>query len=289
MSIEPEDLPLLIGSNQASKDIVLEAPVRHFVDRDILLHDQGAAKAVYALLEGQVRIERRGTKVAQRLAGELVGEQAFIDRKPHSADIIADGDVRAVELIGERMEQLLLDPVLARTLMSIVSCKLREATNDRYVRYAQREKLFAAFGQFVDPRYRDDMLEKGDAFGTPTVRTVIVLFTDARDFTATAATMDPMQLGQELGAYVGTIGDILRAHGAFVDKYIGDGVMAFWGYPGMPAPNGGVTLAAAKQILAATASASTQGTRSWAISAATSGDNSPSSVMWSISPQGSKA
>lgn len=251
MSIEPEGLSLIQGANQTSRDLVIGSHVRRFADRSFLLHDQGDPKAVYAILEGEVRVERRGVLIARRGPGELVGEQAFIDLTRHSADLIADGDVRALEIGAATMERLLTDPVAARTLLSIVSHKLREATGDRYNRYAEKQKLFAAFGLFVDARFRDDLLEKGDAFGTPHFACgVIVLFTDVRGSTAAAAGMDPMLLGEQLGNYVGRVGDILRSHGAFVDKFIGDGVMAFWGYPGMPEPDASVAIAAAKQIVA---------------------------------------
>jgi class 3 adenylate cyclase len=78
-----------------------------------------------------------------------------------------------------------------------------------------------------------------------------MLFTDMRGSTATSVDLHPMLFGEQLGSYVGKIGDILRSNGAFVDKFIGDGVMGFWGYPGMPAPDPAVALAAARQILVA--------------------------------------
>jgi hypothetical protein len=79
-----------------------------------------------------------------------------------------------------------------------LSGELRESTNDRYVRYAQRERLFASFGQFVGRRHRDRLLEDAVEFGKPMFcPKAVVMFTDVRGFTATASRMDPMELAEE--------------------------------------------------------------------------------------------
>ena len=249
--MRPDDHPLLAGASPESQSLILEAPVRRFVDRDKLLGHENSPRAVYAILDGRVRIEINGVRISERHEGEVVGEQAFIDRRPHSADVVADGDVRAIELAADRLERILPDPAVARTLLQMLSGKLREATGDRYKRYGERDRLFAFSGQFVDPLLRDEMLERGEDFARPRlVRNVIVMFTDARGFTATSEGSDPMELAAEIGEYVSSIGDVLRSEGALVDKFIGDGVMAFWGYPGLRHPDAAVALRAAKQILA---------------------------------------
>jgi adenylate cyclase len=129
---------------------------------------------------------------------------------------------------------LLRNHAFARNLLSVLSGKLREATNDRYIRYAQRERLFASFGQYVGQRHRDRLLEDAADFGKPMFcRDAVVMFTDVRGFTATSSRMDPMRLAEELSAYASVIVDIVHDADGFVDAFIGDGTMSFWGYPGI--------------------------------------------------------
>ncbi len=66
--------------------------------------------------------------IATRWAGDIVGEQAAIDRKPRSATVRADIDVRAL-VLGDREFDQVLDrhPHILRVLFMVVSERLREA------------------------------------------------------------------------------------------------------------------------------------------------------------------
>ena len=68
-----------------------------------------------------------------------------------------------------------------------------------------------------------------------------ILFCDIRNFTALAETLPPEKTFRLLNAYFSNIGPVIRHHGGFIDKYIGDGIMALF-------PNG-----AQAGIVAATA------------------------------------
>jgi class 3 adenylate cyclase/CHASE2 domain-containing sensor protein len=57
-------------------------------------------------------------------------------------------------------------------------------------------------------------------------------FSDIAGFTTISEKLAPEELVAVLNEYLGRVTDLLvNAHGAFLDKYIGDAVMAFWGAP----------------------------------------------------------
>ena len=60
-----------------------------------------------------------------------------------------------------------------------------------------------------------------------------MLFADIRGFSALAEKMqdDPQRLVRLVNAILCPLSDIVVAHGGTIDKYMGDGVMAFWGAP----------------------------------------------------------
>jgi len=61
--------------------------------------------------------------------------------------------------------------------------------------------------------------------------TLTVLFSDLTGFTALAEKLNPEELVAQLGEYFGLASEqIEQSHGT-LDKYVGDGVMAFWGAP----------------------------------------------------------
>ena len=63
------------------------------------------------------------------------------------------------------------------------------------------------------------------------VRTLSVFFSDIAGFTSIAETMPPDELVQKLGSYLDGMTRTIADGGGTVDKYLGDGIMAFWGAP----------------------------------------------------------
>ena len=63
-------------------------------------------------------------------------------------------------------------------------------------------------------------------------RELTVLCSDIRGFTSFSETHTPREVVALLNAYFGAVVPILEAHGATVDKYIGDGVLALFNAPG---------------------------------------------------------
>ncbi len=65
----------------------------------------------------------------------------------------------------------------------------------------------------------------------PVKREVTVLFSDIRDFTATSETMDPAAVMRFLDDYFGRMSLVVQARGGTVGKFIGDGMLCYWGVP----------------------------------------------------------
>jgi class 3 adenylate cyclase len=62
-------------------------------------------------------------------------------------------------------------------------------------------------------------------------RQVTVLFSDLVGSTALSARMDPEDLREVISAYQKCVSDVVRHFGGFVAKYLGDGVLVYFGYP----------------------------------------------------------
>ena len=62
-------------------------------------------------------------------------------------------------------------------------------------------------------------------------RKMTVLFADIRDFTSLSESMSPQENFNFLNSYLVQMEPVIAAHGGFIDKYIGDAIMAFWGAP----------------------------------------------------------
>ncbi|NEQ25863.1 MAG: adenylate/guanylate cyclase domain-containing protein [Microcoleus sp. SIO2G3] len=59
-------------------------------------------------------------------------------------------------------------------------------------------------------------------------RLISVLVVDIRDFTVMTRQIDEKVLSEVIGTWFRCAGDIIREYGSWVDKYIGDAIMAVW-------------------------------------------------------------
>jgi adenylate cyclase len=62
-------------------------------------------------------------------------------------------------------------------------------------------------------------------------REATIFFSDVAGFTSISEKLTPAQLVEVLNAYLGPMSDIIKAHRGCVNKFAGDGIMAFWGAP----------------------------------------------------------
>jgi class 3 adenylate cyclase len=62
-------------------------------------------------------------------------------------------------------------------------------------------------------------------------RQVTVMFSDLVGSTALSARMDPEDLREVISAYQKSVGETVQRFGGFVAKYMGDGVLVYFGYP----------------------------------------------------------
>jgi adenylate cyclase len=97
---------------------------------------------------------------------------------------------------------------------------------------------------FTDLRRRDNLSrflpraiverllsEEGAASLAPVQCEVTVLFIDIRDFTTLSEHMQPRQVLELVDEILGHMAHIVKAHDGVVNKFLGDGMLAFWGVP----------------------------------------------------------
>jgi class 3 adenylate cyclase len=96
---------------------------------------------------------------------------------------------------------------------------------------AERQRLQAAFGTYVDPALAARLLEQGDDVFTGERREVTVMFVDIRDFTPFAEANTAEDTVSRLNTLFEIVVPAVVDAGGHVNKFLGDGALAVFGAP----------------------------------------------------------
>jgi class 3 adenylate cyclase len=144
------------------------------------------------------------------------------------------GLVRPVRrlLLGTRaVERGVLDTVVPITSRDEIG-SLTRSFNTMVGELRLKAQIRETFGKYVDPRIVAGLLDRPEVTdGRGSRREMTVLFCDMKGFTAFSEGMTPAALVTVLNRYMTVMSEAVRRNNGIVDKYIGDGIMAFWGPP----------------------------------------------------------
>jgi adenylate cyclase len=96
---------------------------------------------------------------------------------------------------------------------------------------SELEKIAAASARFVPREFlkflkRESIVDArlGDAVQAE----MTIMFADIRSFTSLSESMSPQENFEFLNSYLSRVGPVIRQYNGFIDKYIGDGIMALF-------------------------------------------------------------
>lgn len=121
----------------------------------------------------------------------------------------------------------LAEPLVAGLIALGVTIGYRFVITDK-----DKRLLRQSFSLYLAPEAIEKLMlsHKPPALGGE-IRNVTVFFSDIAGFSSFAEMMTPRELVALINTYFTTMTDIIEAHGGFVDKYIGDAIVAVFGAP----------------------------------------------------------
>ena len=113
--------------------------------------------------------------------------------------------------------------------------QLATAFNHMLAEIRSKQRIEDAFGKFVDPRIVASLVSKTGDIEHADRQIATVFFSDIAGFTSICEELTATAIVKLLNHYFAAVTESIRASNGIVDKFIGDGLMAFWAAPFSPA------------------------------------------------------
>ena len=186
-----------VGFSLAAVDRAVAAAVRTALGIGALALLVGLAGALVLARRVTRPLRRLGTSAAQIAGGDL-GHRARVE-----------GDDEIGELAG----------------------KFNEMTAALEASFGQLRRTLTTFERFVPQKFLAVVAPEGIdriEVGVGAARRISVLFSDIRGYTKMSEGMPPLEVFNLLNDYLARMGQAISSSGGFIDKYIGDAIMALF-------------------------------------------------------------
>ena len=96
---------------------------------------------VYVIRKGTVRIQIAGKKVAQLSAGAIAGEMGFLEGRPASASVVAEGEVEADRIPAAKLRDIFdTFPSVGHRFFKSIALNLSRRLRDTSAALAEKNK-----------------------------------------------------------------------------------------------------------------------------------------------------
>ncbi|MCD6352520.1 MAG: adenylate/guanylate cyclase domain-containing protein, partial [Armatimonadetes bacterium] len=113
----------------------------------------------------------------------------------------------------------------------------------------ERNVIRSQFSVYVSPRVLDSLMRNPEVLYAGERRELTLLFADIRSSTALAERLPPEVWLAQLNEYLTAMSEVILAHEGYLDKFMGDGIMAIWNTFGNQPHHRDLALAASVAML----------------------------------------
>jgi len=202
-----------------------------YTEGDFVCEHGDAAECLWVIVSGSISVRERDRTLFLRRRHEVVGEQSLLghgSRRWYDL-IVSESQAELLEISKVDIEQHPQADILWRNIAKIISLKLKSASIKTSTLSQQLEDDTRILHAYMNEYALSRRLQSGGSRLTDVhVDRAIVWFSDVVDFSRYVLELEPDTTADVVQRFFNKQSNPITVHGGHIDKFIGDGLMAFW-------------------------------------------------------------
>jgi class 3 adenylate cyclase len=211
--------------------MALDPKPRRYLEGDYVCRYGEAAECLWVIVSGSVSVRDNDRTLFVRGRNEVVGEQNLLGNGfRRMYDLVAsESQVELLEIEKASIESHPQASLIWRNIAKIISLKLKDASIKTSSLSRQLEDDTRILKAYMNEYALSRRLQSGGGrFTDYRVDRAIVWFSDVVDFSRHVLELAPPRTADIVQRFFNAQSNPISAHGGHIDKFVGDGLMAFW-------------------------------------------------------------
>ena len=211
--------------------LALDPRPYRYVEGEFVCRHGDAAENLWVIVAGSVSVREHGRTLFVRRRHEVVGEQNLLGngyRRWYDL-VVSESQAELLEINKIDIERHPQSDILWRNVAKIISLKLKDASIQTSTLSQQLEDDTRILHAYTNEYALSRRLQSGGGHLTDYhVDRAIVWFSDVVDFSRYVLNLAPSRTADVVQSFFNAQSVPIATHGGHIDKFIGDGLMAFW-------------------------------------------------------------
>ncbi len=209
----------------------LDAQPRRLSENEFVCQRGEAAEVLWVIVLGSVAVREGNRTLFIRQQNEVVGEQNLLGNGCRRwYDLVAsENQVELLEISKISIEQHPQADIIWRNIAKIISLKLKDASSKTFTLSRQLEDDTHILRAYTNEYALGRRLQSGATSLTDyRIDRAIIWFSDIADFSQFIVQLPPNRTADIVQRFFNAQSAPITGRGGHIDKFMGDGLMAFW-------------------------------------------------------------